>query len=216
MLKKLWILTIFRFSNNFSESRMSRALNRFAMVEADSAWQLLKALEFENHEPYRAKLFINALEEVHHAFLFKSMANKFTRKSSINIAARRDKIYISADHDIRFKVAHYLGEKNVYGQFLSYANAIKNEEVKNLFLGIRGDEEEHQHMAYLHLKEKTGIILREYLDIAYNDFVRFGKSIGDFFSGIIIFVLYFIGGVFFGKLCRRIITLQSKRKYLEL
>jgi rubrerythrin len=188
---------------------MAALLYRFSLVEADSAWQMLQAMDEVDDPEYRAELFNNALEEIHHAYLFKNQANLYAKYPVSNDHYSRKKILGDNKDLLSFKVQHYLGEKDVYEQFLTYSKATPKEDVQELFMEIRGDEEEHQRKARIKLLEELGSenrlrqkISKVRLQGLYQSWIDFGKWMGDISSRIILSSLYLLGGVFLKAYCR--------------
>ena len=209
-MRKLLISILFRWSAWQSDTRLARLLNRFALVEADSAWQMLQAMEEVKDPEYRAELFNNALEEVHHAWLFKQQSNKYAQQPFVDAQNKRKRILGKNGDLLNFKVEHYLGEKDVYEQFLTYAPAVPHEEDRELFLEIRGDEEEHQRKARIKLLEELGSkaalqkkIIGQRLKKLYRGWIALGKGMGNLIFGVFLFLIYLIGGIFFKYYCKK-------------
>lgn len=139
-----------------STRRMSESLNKFSLIEADSAWQMLQALNAIDDLELRSELFNNALEEVHHAWLFRNLAKRIDRYPPGLSARSRLPLYDQSSGIDQFEAFHFVGEADVYEQFLTYANAAPTEEVRRTFLDIRGDEEEHQKLAFKNLVAMAG------------------------------------------------------------
>jgi hypothetical protein len=84
----------------------------------------------------------------------------------------------------QFEAYHFVGENDVYSQFLAYARATCLEPVRQAFLKIRGNEDEHQKMAYEELVKLVGseaqarmLIRRVRLTRLYEAWGRLSKSI---------------------------------------
>ncbi len=210
MLKKLAIRSVTPLSWRHSSTRLGNSLQRFSQVEADSAWQMLQALEACDDPSFQAKLFNNALEEVHHAALFAGVARDFS-STPLPVAARhRRAIYDRTRGLTEFEAHHFVGEADVYRQFLSYAKAAQFDRIRELFLQIRGDEDEHQKLAYAELIKLTGskwrtrhLIARVRLRRAYEAWLRLGRAMGDVVSTALLTAIYFVSAPIFARTCRR-------------
>lgn len=209
-MRKIFIRLFFRWSAGRSDASLARLLHKFSLVEADSAWQMLRAMEAVDDPAYRAELFNNALEEVHHAYLFRRKAISLTDRPFTDDFFVRKEILDGNGKLLKFKVAHYLGEKDVYEQFLSYARAVPDQEVRELFLDIRGDEEEHQRKARMKLIEELGSesalkkqIVRARLGKLYDGWIELGKAMGNVTFSVLFSVVYLLAGIFFSRWSRR-------------
>lgn len=136
--------------------RICTALNKFADVEADSAWQFLRAFQFVDDVQYRSELFGNALEEVDHSERFRKMASRFSTSFVRKSEARRLQIYDTKVGTTAFMAFHFVGENDVFNDFSTYAAACPDTMVAQLFRDIQGDEEEHKELAWRHLVVAAG------------------------------------------------------------
>lgn len=210
MLKRLAIRAITPLSWGLSRERLARSLQRFSQVEADSAWQMLEALDAVGDPLFRAKLFSNALEEVHHAAIFDKLAREYALHPLPFAAPRRQTIFDSKRGMHEFEAHHFIGEADVYEQFLSYARAASSDRLRNAFLNIRGDEQEHQALAYSELRRMVGsrtaterLILRIRLKRLYQAWLRLGKKTAEAWLTMVLILVYLVMGPLFGPLCRK-------------
>jgi hypothetical protein len=210
MLKKLAIRSVTPVSWHHSTARLGKSLQRFSQVEADSAWQMLQALEACDDPSFQVKLFNNALEEVHHAALFAGVAHHFSSSPLPLTAQHRHAIYDRQRGLTEFEAYHFVGEADVYKQFFSYAKAAQVDRIRELFLQIRGDEDEHQKLAYAELIKLTGskwrtrrLIARVRLKRAYDAWLRIGRAMGDFVATTLLTVIYFVAAPIFTRTCQR-------------
>jgi hypothetical protein len=217
MIKRIAIRTITTLSWRISRGRLARSLQRFSQVEADSAWQLLHALEDAHDSSYRAKLFRNALEEVAHAELFYRLAREYSEFPQALATPRRQPLYDLSNGVADFEAYLFLGEAGVYKQFLSYASAAPESDLRDTFLAIRGDEAEHQSAAYDELRELMAsraaagqLIRRNRMKRVYQAWLRLGEAIGDFILWTFLNVIYFLASPTLGRLCKRRIEDPAK------
>lgn len=213
MLRELMIRTLTAMSWRSSRRRLALALHRFSLVEADSAWQMLQALRDTRDPIFRAKLFGNALEEVHHAALFAGLARQYADQPLPPQRDRRERLYHPARGMAEFEAYHFIGEANVLQEFLSYSRAAGDEQTKRMFLEIRGDEVEHQKLALAELKVLVGsrhgvrkLLWRVRCKRGYREWIRFGTVIGDIVSAGILATIYFVAGPMMFLACRRRIS----------
>lgn len=209
-LRKLVVRCLTPLSWRASDRRLATSLNRFSQVEADSSWQMLQALDATKDRSFKAELFNNALEEVHHAALFGKLAKEFSSVPPTLAAPRRQQIFNPEAGMPEFEAFHFVGETEVYDQFYAYASAAHRPIVRDMFLKIRGDEEEHQKLAYRELTKLAGsekgarkLIARVRRRRLYESWMRFSKGIGDVMSGLILSVIFFLTAPFLAPLCRK-------------
>lgn len=212
MLRQLAIRALTRLSWGASPRRLAAGMNRFAQVEADSAWQLLQALSATDSVPLRARLFRNALEETQHAALFLGVARRHAPTALPLANARRRQLYTPSRGLAAFSAYLYVSEGDVYDQFFSYAAAASDESVRQTFLAIRGDEGDHESHAWRELVEVAGSVpraralaRRARLRRLYEAWLRFGKSLGALPSRLILTALYLVAAPLATWSCRRLI-----------
>jgi hypothetical protein len=212
MLRKLAIRALTRLSWGTSSKRLAAAMRRFAEVEADSAWQLLQAIEATPSVALQARFFGNALEEVEHAALFSRLARAHAATVPPLAAPRRRQIFDPAKGLAAFSAYLYVGEGEVYEQFFSYASAARGDDVRRTFLAIRGDEGDHQAHAWRELVELAQsetrarkLARRARLSRLYDGWLRFGKRLGVLPAFVILSVVYFIAAPLLTLACRRLI-----------
>lgn len=221
MLKKLAIRAITALSWKLSSERLASSLQRFSQVEADSAWQMLQALEAVDDPVFQAKLFNNALEEVHHAAIFSKLAREHSSMPLPLVVPRRSAIYHPKRGLREFEAHHFLGEAAVYDQFFSYAKATSSESLRRAFFQIRGDEEAHQALAYAEIERMSGSRWRTSRLLAgirlrriYEAWVRFGRKVADLWLTVVLSGIYFAVGPVFGPLCRRRLAIVDRDAHL--
>lgn len=193
-----------------SDERLAKSLNRFSQVEADSSWQMLQALDANTDREFKAELFNNALEEVHHAALFGKLAREFSNVPPSLSAPHRQQLFDPEAGMLEFEAFHFVGETEVYDQFYAYAKAAHRPTVREMFLQIRGDEEEHQKLAYRELVKLSGsekaagkLIRRVRRRRLYEAWMRFSTALGDKMSGVLLSVLFFLAAPLFTPMCRK-------------
>ncbi len=156
LLRKLAIRTMLPVSWAFSKTRVSRSLLRFAEVEADSAWQFLRAMEVLELPHQRAAMFHDALEEMEHAAGFHSLARAYAERPLPLCRDRREALLHTPEDLGEFLAYIYEGEREVYGEFEDYCLAIRREDIRAWLQHIREDEAGHQDTALATLVEVLG------------------------------------------------------------
>ena len=212
MLRKLAIRALTRLSWGRSSRRLAAGIHRFAQVEADSAWQLLQAIDATPSIALQARFFDNALEELEHAALFSRLARDREAVVRPLAAPRRRQIFDPARGLAAFSAYLYVSEGEVYEQFFSYARAASDDDVRRTFLAIRGDEGDHEAHAWQDLvalaqseKRARRLARRARLSRLYDAWLRFAKALGAVPSFVILSAIYFISAPFLTWACRRLI-----------
>jgi hypothetical protein len=223
MIKKIAIRTITFFSWRLSRERLARSLHRFSQVEADSAWQLLHALDAVDDPAYRAKLFRNALEEIDHAALFSRLAREYSDFPLALTTPRRQPVYDKSKSVADFEAYLFLGEAGVYEHFLSYASASPLARLRETFLAIRGDEEGHRTAAFDELQELMKsraaagqLIRRNRARRLYEAWLRVGEAIGNTIFWVFLNAIYFFASPSLGWLCRRRMLIDGGERQRQI
>jgi rubrerythrin len=171
---------------------------------------MLQAMDAVEDPEFKAKLFDNALEEVHHAALFAKLAQRYADAPLVAPSTKRQRLFDPKKGLAHFEAHHYVGEGEVYEQFLTYAQAAPCKEIADLFLVIRGDEEEHQQLAYRELIKLVGSEDQARALIRRVQWIRFleawgrvSAGIGSLVSSFVLTVIYFAVAPFFVWGCRR-------------
>jgi len=192
---------------------MASRLKYFSVMEADSAWQLLHALETIDEPQARALVLQHTLEELHHASEFDRVANAYEPSHPPKPLLHRDPILDPEKgpdaHSAFFAHAH-VGEKDVFDQFNSYATGIGNCPAKSVFLEAKKDELGHVGLTYKFLLSSAGTtreasrwIRRARLRRAWESWLRFSHRLGEVPMRIILTILYFLGLFGGAWACRR-------------
>jgi rubrerythrin len=201
-LRHLAIRLALPFSWRLFPKRRGQTLQRFAITEADSAWHFLYALSHVDQPRIRARLFNNALEEVHHASLFQQAA-KDEAQAPIHLPTKeRSNIYSPSKGLQHFYAFVYVGEKDVYDQFDAYASAIDTPSVREIFVHLKEDEDGHmqfaeQRLAAMPLNQRT--VLRQVRIIRWQRLLEtWGRGlerISDLLATVVLSAIYFFLGV---------------------
>ncbi|WP_316235392.1 MULTISPECIES: ferritin-like domain-containing protein [unclassified Bradyrhizobium] len=180
------------------------------MTEADSAWQLIQALN-QIHEPgLKARLFHNAMEEMNHAELFTRLADRFSVQVPHPATPPRRQLFADARSVAAFEAYHYVGELDVFEQFSAYARAAPPGPVRDTFLLIRADEEGHQLAARADLVQLAGseaqatkLVRKVRLERFVEALSRGANAVGDVVSTLLLAGVFVLFGPFMVLRCRR-------------
>jgi hypothetical protein len=198
-----------------SKKRASRALQTFSATEADSGWQFLYALDGLEDPKLRAEMFNNSLEEMYHSSEFDKMSHLCSDRMPTKPKPEREPLYDSSKPLADFLAYVYVGEKDVYDQFDAYSAAVKKAALSQGLQHTVFDEAKEDETNHLELAKEA--LINEYgsmslvkkkvtwirLKRAYQSWLRFSKRLGEFSSGIILSVLYFISGLFLASPSRK-------------
>jgi hypothetical protein len=186
---------------------MAAGLQRFAVTENDSVWQLLWAIRHVRAPEVRAKVFQHALEEAHHSAEFDRVSRSIHPTCIIRpVTARKPILQIeSPDPIMHFMAYAHVGEDDVFGQFDAYAAAVGLPEVQAVFNASKADERGHAGLT-LQLCRRSApslsvakmAILRVRIRRLYDAWLRFSKHLGEFTSGVLLSVLYLTLGLLAG------------------
>lgn len=222
-LRQLMISLVLPISWRFSEKRKLAALQEFSATEFDSGWQSLYAMKYIENSLDRAYLFQHALEEFFHADLFNKLSKHYSSIPLVQpITGRNIIIKEHADKNqiLDFLCYMYVGEQSVHEDFNYYTKAKIDKKIKNVFLKIYKDEEDHATESLQALKkfsdENKGN-LRKYLFLnklkrAYRQFSIFFSRIGELMLSLILSLSYFLFGLFFYKVLRRRLFLPNSEQ----
>ncbi len=226
LLRKLAIRTMLPVSWAFSKTRVSRSLLRFAEVEADSAWQFLRAMEILEEPHQRAAMFHDALEEMEHAAGFHSLARAYAERPLPLCRDRREALLHTPEDLGEFLAYIYEGEREVYGEFEDYCLAIRREDIRAWLQHIREDEAGHQDTALATLVEVLGgedKLKRLIRQIRWRrqkeSLVRLSTWIGNLFSGLLLGTIFLVSGPVFWWACRRRLRASlrdSEKRYIPI
>ncbi len=210
LLRRIVIRTLLPVSWGHSPHRVAKSLDRFSQVEADSAWQFLRAVEILPSPQAKAEMFENALEEVHHAYIFHEAASKKVSRPLPLETDSRKALLSSPEELPGFLGYTYLGEHDVHGEFQSYARAAGDPTVQAVFLSICEDEAGHEASARGLLAKALGsetkvrkVVIKARFRRIYADWIRFSTKLGEVFSGFWLGLFYFICAPLVAATCRR-------------
>lgn len=189
--------------------RIGATMRRFALIEADSCWQFLRAADALPEPAGRARMFLNALEEVHHSALFEDMAKEVDPSARQRPAGRRKALLTDPAELGDFLATIELGEHDVYDEFETYAKASGDARVSELFRALRDDEEEHHESANEMLVDTLGS--EEAAEVALKKarwrrvwvaWRGLGADASEAIASVLLGAVFFLAGPFFSRRAR--------------
>lgn len=186
-----------------SKRRIARGLLRFSVTEADSAWQIMHALDTVDNPVLRAKLFENILEEVHHSSEFEKVSSLFSDTLLLKSTLEREPLFNVKEGLESFLIYVHVGEKDVYEQFLVYEKCIGVKEVQNVIKNIIQDERGHvafTNKILLNSLTSKKQIRRKIQKIrfkrTYESWLRLSKLLGEGTFEIVLSIIYYLCFIF--------------------
>ena len=193
-----------------SSARTAKKLQEFSAIEADSAWQFLRALPAMKDLEDRVGLFNNALEEMHHAALFDRASRDYANLPVARPSLSREPIYQPALGLPRFLAYVYVGEDDVFQQFTAYRDAAGPGAARRAFEQAMADEEDHAELAMQMLETQFDSRKRIDQEVsrirrhrAWQTWLRFSKSLGELSASVMLSTLYYVSGWLFGPIMRK-------------
>jgi rubrerythrin len=192
-----------------SRQAAAEALNRFAEVEADSAWQYYNAMYFTSDSRLTGMLFRNVVEEMGHADAFQRVANRLSSQRFRPMFQSRKPLVTSSPDINSFLAFAHESERAIGGQFATYAKACPLPEVKEVFERIATEEVDHQLEALVRLEsllasphQSGWLLFRARLRRGLEQWERLGEQLSAFFFGILLGAFYLVSGLFLSQYCR--------------
>lgn len=182
-------------------NRVATTLKRFSDVEADSAWQYLRALDVCRDTSARRMLFENVLEEFKHADYFSGAAHQLATERLRSSTQGRTLLASSAADVPAFLAYAHVCEEAIHTQFDSYAQACNIPEVSTVFRDISDDEASHGNETLEYLRRLAGgdaqarrAILAARLRRAYEAWMRLSARMGTLTFYPLLVALFFAFG----------------------
>jgi len=209
-----------------SPKRTSAGLERFAITETDSVWQILLTLKAVSDPKVRAKVFQHALEEAHHASEFTRVAAGICAVPPHRPRPERIPIYDESRGDqalADFMAYAHVGEQDVFDQFSSYAAGVGLPEAAAVFHEAKKDERGHAALTLHFLKGLLPSpravrmrIVKTRFRRAYEGWLRFSKNIGEGPMTLLLSLSYLGAGLLAAPSCARTLWGKSEQDAGEL
>lgn len=187
-----------------SRKRTAVALNKFAITEADGAWQDIYAIGQVSDPRLKAKLFQHAIEESHHSALFEAASWNYSDVLQPRNCSERISLFKGSDPATAlrsFYAYECVGENDVCEEFSAYASAAPYTDLKEIFERLRGDEEAHAaytRKVYEEIlpsagKRWWGMLLARSQRV-YQAWLRFSEGMGSLPSTVLLSATYYLLG----------------------
>ena len=171
----------------------------FEATEDDSAWQLLSAMKLVDSAHEKAELFSQALEEAHHAELFRSLYASESNSKFIKMTDEKTLLYSQKKDAWKLLVYCLIGEEAAAKRFQKIAQVLPAGPMKKSLKRIIADEIGHVDKARelieiackskKAVKKEIAIIKRKRF---MQSWLRMGRQITGFFIDILLFIIYFL------------------------
>lgn len=190
----------------FSENRKIASLQTFAMVEKDSAGQLLQCALKVNHPAIKAALFQHVLEEFKHADIFNNLANTYSEQFLLEKIPPRVHLASRSSSDLEIIEAYaysHIGECEVNKDFIHYSKGKFDINIKRAFGKIAADENRHAHSTediLIQLMSNNNnrklILLKSYWKYKFEKYKTFMHKLSNTNLSLILMSIYFLLGPF--------------------
>ena len=184
--------------------KFARAIRRFADVEADSGWQALQIAQTSRNPKIKALFLKMAIEEAHHASLFRQAALELNPDVESGWPTPERKALIKTAPSLAAAVAEIsLNEQSIFREFESYKKACPNQKVKGIFDQIAEDEASHgseSEQSLMTLIDSDDAQFRRYLSQAKRkrwgrNLSVFSRFLGQFVFSFWLLCVYFVVGL---------------------
>jgi len=210
-IRKLLIRTSLPLLWRTSSRRTAAGLQRFAVAEAESAWQLLNVLDSVDEPKLRARVFQHALEEFHHSSEFDRVARPYCEALPPRPLPERDPLYDPADGEeglAKFMAYAHVGELEVFGQFDAYAAGIGPCDAREVFKSAKKDELGHvgltRHL-FVSMSGESAVgmaVMKARFQRLYETWLRFSRGFGEIPSAILLGTIYLLSAPLLALPCR--------------
>ena len=147
LVRRLAIRHVLPWSWRRGDDRIAASLQRFALVESDSGWQFLRAVDVLEDPAHRARMFHDAVEEMGHAEGFARLAGAYASRPLPHAREARHALITEPSGLGPFLAYIAVGEADVYEEFEDYAVAAARADIQAHLADIREDEAGHQEDA---------------------------------------------------------------------
>lgn len=213
LIEKIKVFIMVRIIWNVFPSKKLEMIRQYEATEDDSAWQLLYGMKQIDDPGQKAELFTQALEEAHHAELFRELYKKETKQKLHKVSYEKKPLYAQKKHAWKLFVYCLIGEESAAKRFDHIANHLPQGAMRSTLQGIVADEIGHIHKAK-ELINVEGIaqdkIAKEINQINLRRFkeawMRSGRHITTWITDMLLLCLYFILVPFFAVMKNRSLT----------
>ena len=184
-------------------------LRMFEATEDDSSWQLLCGMNLVESHWEKAELFVQAIEEAHHAELFRQLFNSESSLKFIKVQTEKRLLYTKKSDSWKLPIYCLIGEDAAVKRFQNIVDVSKNEGINKTLKKIIADEVGHIHKAKELIKvdgKDQKEVNREMRKILrqrfYESWLRSGRKITDLVVSVILLLIYLFPGGLFAQILR--------------
>src|SRR5881296_64859 len=191
------------------DDRRVRKLLAFAEVEADGGRDILRAAEVTRDPLLRRLYLAHAIDELHHADLFRhrgaallrtrsARASRFFNGSPLPGGHGLDDLRVEEEPDHRLLAFLHVAEKSAAGRFAIYRDVVDDDpSTRAVFEEILRDEVFHMNYTYTQLARLTPRSCRRHVWRArasrlWRRYVRVAAAVAGGFGTLILTIQYFI------------------------
>ena len=217
LLEKIKLFVVINVIWRVFPSKKHEIMRVFEATEDDSAWQLLNGIKMTHNPEAKAELFLQALEESHHAELFRELCKKEFNTGFQKYFHEKKALYKLDEDSWKLPVYCLIGEKSAADRFQNIVDVSPNNLLKKTLKKIVADEIGHIHKAQEQIEvdnksqdevnaEVKKIIRKRFLE----SWMRSGRKITNFLINILLFIIYVsIGPVFAAYLALKKLKLKG-------
>ena len=196
-LDRRTVRLVLRLKWKHSQKAVAERIRAFEATEDDSAWQLLYACGRIENPKVKAQLFMQAMEEMHHAEVFRGLYEESSGSKLRKMSVPRKAIF---QEGAAWKLFAYcaVGEASAARRFQHIADGLPAGPFQSSLRKILKEEEGHVELAadLGSLTGKTdGEIKRELARVklvrAWESWLRLGRNLTNFMSRSLLSITYF-------------------------
>jgi hypothetical protein len=192
----------------------AKALQKFSIIEKDSARQLFQCLQQIPDPQIKADLFQHILEEYFHADLFEGLSQQFSTEHLNYPILERERL-ISGSSSLNeitsFYAYAHIGESDVNQDFQIYSEGAFDNKTKAIFSRIASDELRHEFgtddiLLKLCQNKKSRyhfFLIKSRLIRLYKIYQSYMRTIGGVFLNVILSLLYLVFGLFLSTIIKK-------------
>jgi len=184
-------------------------LRRFALIEADSSWQFLRAAERMRVSGSRAQMFLHAMDEAHQSSRFHEVARAVDPTSLRRGEAKRQALLTDPNGLGDFLAVVAVADAEKKQDYGVYAKASVDRRATALFESLQREEAEHaaatrelMQSALGSQQQVTASLKRAWRQRLWDGWRRVGADTSDVIASVLIGIVFFLAGPFFARKAR--------------
>lgn len=194
--------------------RMAPMLRRFAMIEADSSWQFMRAAEVLPTANARAQMFLHAMDEAHQASRFHDVAKAVDPTSLRRGEAKRQALLTEPTELGSFLAVVEVADAEKKQDYAVYARASVDPRATALFVDLQQEEAAHASDTRALMQSTLGSadavttsLAQAWRQRMWDGWLRIGADTSDIIASVLISIVFFLAGPFFaGRARARVAT----------